>query len=62
MKKCSIELVDNGFILKVLNEGVSELKTSYDKPILVFKNLEVLFRFLRKHFPEEMQLSPDEAE
>lgn len=61
MKKCSIELVDNGFILKVLNEGVSELKTSYDKPILVFKNLEFLFRFLRKHFPEEMELSPDEV-
>lgn len=53
MIKCSIKKVDNGFVLVVTDQGLSEFKTRYDKPIFVFDSLDELLLFLKDEFKDD---------
>ena len=46
MKKVSIEAVKNGFIVKVLKQGISTLKEEYEIPVYVFWNYSDMIKFL----------------
>ena len=49
-KKIVIEQVDNGFIVKVVNQGASALKELYTKPIKVFTSYQELNKYLELSF------------
>jgi len=53
MRKCTIERVDNGWIVTVTNEGVSNFKARYDKPKIVFTSMHDLQEFLATELSKE---------
>ena len=50
MKKCTIEKVDNGWIVRVVEQGVSEFKTLYDNPVKVFTTFDSLIIYLGSYW------------
>lgn len=44
--KISIQVVDNGYIVKVIDEGECSLKTRYIKPVFTFHTLEEINNFI----------------